>query len=259
MNAEKIFAELTAKLRHFFVTANAQEAVVALSGGIDSALVVALAVEALGAERVRVVMLPSPFSSDHSVDDSIEMAEKLGLKYDIIKIDSLYNDALQKIERVLPEHDLSLASENLQSRLRCVLTMAISNTTGALMLNTSNRSEILVGYGTLYGDTSGAVGVIASLYKTEVYELSRYINSVRGGWIPQNIIDKAPSAELRHGQTDNESLPEYDVLDPILRLMVDEYQSAGQIAQRYDAQTVARVEKLYKSSAFKRLQLPPVL
>lgn len=259
MNAEQVFKDLTGKLRQFFVEAHATRAIIALSGGIDSALVVALAVEALGADNVRVVMLPSPFSSDHSVADSVDMAQRLTLKYDIIKIDELYDTALAKIAHILPDQDLALTSENVQSRLRCVLTMAISNATGALMLNTSNRSEIMVGYGTLYGDTSGAVGVIASLYKTEVYQLARYINTIRGEVIPVNIIEKAPSAELRADQLDSHSLPEYDVLDPILIRLVDERQSVEQIAEHYPRQIVERVASLYRGSSFKRLQLPPVL
>lgn len=259
MNKEKRFEDLTRKLRLFFDKAHATQAIVALSGGIDSALVVALAVEALGADSVQVVMLPSPFSSDHSVDDSVEMAQKLGLKYNIVSIDELYQTAMDKIAHILPNADLGLTSQNVQSRLRCMLTMAISNATGALMLNTSNRSEIMVGYGTLYGDTSGAVGVIASLYKSEVYELSCYINTIRDGMIPQNIIDKAPSAELRPDQLDSDSLPEYHLLDPILRRLVDQGESIEQISAHYPLQTVERVAKLYHGSAFKRLQLPPVL
>ncbi|MEG3047523.1 MAG: NAD(+) synthase [Mucinivorans sp.] len=259
MDAKQTFEDLTHRLQQFFKDAHSTQALVALSGGIDSALVVALAVEALGADQVRVVLLPSPFSSSHSVDDSVAMASKLNLHYDIVAIDDLYEVAMCKLRAILPASDLGLASENIQSRLRCALTMGVSNATGALMLNTSNRSEILVGYGTLYGDTSGAVGVIASLYKGEVYELSRYINSVRGEVIPQNIIDKAPSAELRDGQLDSESLPDYEILDAILRRLVDQGQSPETIARDYPAATVERVVMLNRASAFKRLQLPPAL
>lgn len=259
MNTEQIYRELTGKLKKFFADAHADKAVIALSGGIDSAVVVALAVGALGAENVRVVLLPSPFSSDHSVEDSIDMALRCGVHYDTIHIGDMYELGLGKLREILPEADLGLASENIQSRLRCVLTMALSNATGALMLNTSNRSEILVGYGTLYGDTSGAVGVIASLYKGEVYDLARYINSVCGEIIPQNIIDKAPSAELREGQLDSHSLPDYPVLDSILHRLVDLGESPERISRDYPRQVVDRVVALYHGSAFKRKQLPPVL
>ncbi|MEG0601455.1 MAG: NAD(+) synthase [Mucinivorans sp.] len=259
MNAAQKFEELTSRLKQFFVDAHSTQAIVALSGGIDSALVVALAVEALGADNVRVILLPSPFSSSHSVDDSLAMAKALGLHYDLVPIGGVYQEALKELKRILPDSDLGLACENIQSRIRCALTMGVSNATGALMLNTSNRSEILVGYGTLYGDTSGAVGVIASLYKGEVYELSRYINSVRGEVIPQNIIDKAPSAELREGQLDSDSLPDYAVLDPVLRAMVDRGESQTELEKRYPKAIVERVAALYGASAFKRMQLPPAL
>lgn len=254
----ELFDSLTARLRRFFDQARATEAVVALSGGIDSALVVALAVEALGAEHVRVVLLPSPFSSDHSVDDSVAMAQKLGIRYDILHIGELYGRAMEQLSAVA-KGNVELMSQNIQSRLRCALTMGISNATGALMLNTSNRSEILVGYGTLYGDTSGAVGVIASLYKDEVYALSRYINKVRGEWIPRSIIDKEPSAELAHGQRDSDSLPAYEVLDPVLRRLVDQGESEESVAQDFGAEVVARIAELHRRSAFKRIQLPPAL
>lgn len=259
MSIEHVYTKLTEKLKQFFVDARAEKAIVALSGGIDSAVVVALAVGALGAKNVRVVLLPSPFSSDHSIDDSIEMAIRCGVQHDTIHIGGMYELGLGKIREILPEADLGLTSENMQSRLRCVLTMALSNATGALMLNTSNRSEILVGYGTLYGDTSGAVGVIASLYKGEVYDLARYINSVCGDIIPQNIIDKAPSAELRDGQLDSHSLPDYPVLDSILHRLVDLGESPERISRDYSLEIVSRIVSLYEGSAFKRKQLPPML
>ena len=256
---KKVFEGKIERLRRFFADAGASDAVVALSGGIDSAVVVALAVEALGAEHVRVVLLPSPFSTDHSVDDSVEMAQRLGIRYDILHIGGLYDQAMGQLRGVLEGCDLELTSQNIQARLRCALTMGIANATGALMLNTSNRSEILVGYGTLYGDTSGAVGVIASLYKDEVYALARYINSIGGERIPVSIIDKEPSAELAHGQLDSHSLPPYEVLDPILRRLVDGGESVESVAEDFSMEAVRRVADLYRKSAFKRLQLPPVL
>lgn len=259
MVAENVYRDLTDKLRRFFAQSGASKAVVALSGGIDSALVVALAVGALGKDAVRVVLLPSTFSSDHSVEDSLKMARRCSLQCDTIHIGALHELALAEIQRVLPNENLDLTSENMQARIRCMLTMAISNATGALMLNTSNRSEIMVGYGTLYGDTSGAVGVIASLYKGEVYELARYINSAHGDIIPGNIIDKAPSAELRPDQFDSDSLPEYPVLDAILYRLIDLGESAERIAFDFSPEIVDRVVSLHERSAFKRAQLPAAL
>lgn len=256
----EIYQTKITRLREFFDASGTQRAVVALSGGIDSAVVVALAVEALGAQNVRVVMLPSRYSSVHSVSDSVDMVERCGIKSDIVSIEGVFDEALRAVEPLFDLSNCGVTTENMQSRIRCMITMALSNATGALMLNTSNRSEILVGYGTLYGDTGGAVGVIADLYKDEVYALARYINKVQSDVIPLNIIEKAPSAELRDNQKDSDSLPEYDVLDAVLRLMVDQGQSVEQItALGFDRSTIERIERLHRSSAFKRKQLPPAL
>lgn len=258
--AAEIYKEKIERLREFFAASGSLRAVVALSGGIDSAVVVALAVEALGSSNVRVVMLPSRYSSLHSVEDSIDMAERCSVKSDTVSIEGIFGEALRAVEPMFDLANCGVTTENIQSRIRCMITMALCNATGALMLNTSNRTEILVGYGTLYGDTGGAVGVIADLYKDEVYALARYINEVQGDVIPLNIIDKEPSAELRDNQKDSDSLPDYGVLDPILRLYVDDQQSVDQIVGAgFDRTTVERVVRLNRSSAFKRLQLPPAL
>lgn len=255
-----IYENLKQGLRSYFETHGFTQAVVALSGGIDSAVVVAIAVEALGRENVRVLLLPSRFSSQGSVDDSVEMAKRLQIRCDLISIEPIFETALKGLKDVFAETQSGLAEENMQSRIRMMLTMAVANKFGALMLNTSNRSEIMVGYGTLYGDTCGAVSVIGGLYKDEVYALARWINEVAGDVIPTEIIEKVPSAELREGQKDSDSLPEYEMLDPILRLMVDCSQSVEQIvAKGYDRTLVERVEKLWKGSEFKRKQFPPVL
>ncbi len=258
---ESIYIEKVEKLRLFFAQSGASRAVVALSGGIDSAVVVPLAVAALGRENVRVVLLPTRFSSQHSVDDSLEMARLLEIQADVVNIDPVFESSLQAVSPLFDVNDCGVATENIQARIRCTVTMALCNATGALMLNTSNRSEILVGYGTLYGDTSGAVSVIGDLYKTEVYALAQYINKVQGGVIPQNIITKAPSAELSIGQVDSDSLPEYDTLDAVLRLLVDEQKTPHEIIEQYgyESAIVMRVVELVKRSAFKRLQLPPLL
>lgn len=257
---KEIYETKVAKLKEFFAKSGAKKAVIALSGGIDSAVVTPLAVAALGAENVRVVLLPTRYSSAHSVADSLKMVENLGIKGDTVSIDDIFGAALTAIEPLEGLENRGLAAENMQARIRCMVTMAISNATGALMLNTSNRSEILVGYGTLYGDTSGAVSVIGDLYKEEVYSLARYINEVQGDVIPENILTKAPSAELRDGQKDSDSLPEYPILDPILRAMADDKLTTDEIvALGYDRPTVERVFALSKASAFKLLQLPPLL
>lgn len=257
---KNIYEQLVGGIRDYFEGHGFARAVVALSGGIDSAVVVALAVKALGADNVRVLLLPSGVSSGHSVDDSVDMARRAAIRYDILKIEGLYDSAIEILNPIFEGTPVGLAEENLQSRLRMVLTMAVCNKTGALMLNTSNKSEVMVGYGTLYGDTSGAIGVIADLYKTQVYQLAEYINIVQGDIIPRNIIEKAPSAELREGQFDTDSLPEYHILDAILVELVDNNLAVDEIVSLgFDRQTVERVEKLWRCSEFKRKQLPPAL
>lgn len=257
---ENTYNNLKNGLKKYFADNGFSQSVIALSGGIDSAVVVAIAAAALGKENVRVLLLPSRFSSTGSVDDSVEMAKRLGLRYDIISIEPAFESALGSLEGVFKGTESGLAEENMQSRLRMMFTMAVANKFGALMLNTSNRTEIMVGYGTLYGDTCGAISVIGSLYKDEVYALARYINETEGDVIPNEIIEKVPSAELREGQKDSDSLPEYDVLDAVLRLMVDNNMSVDEIVDKgYDRGDVERIERLNSASAFKRSQFPPVL
>ncbi|MFI3295175.1 MAG: NAD(+) synthase [Rikenellaceae bacterium] len=257
---EQVYNKLVGGVKAYFASNNFEKTVIALSGGIDSAVVLALAVRALGSENVRVLLLPSQYSSGHSVSDSLDMAERCGIVHDTVCIEPLYTSVMTALDPIFSGTEAGLAEENLQARLRMVVTMAVSNKTGALMLNTSNRSEIMVGYGTLYGDTSGAISVIGGLYKTEVYDLARYINENHGDLIPQNIIDKAPSAELRPGQKDSDSLPDYPVLDQILRLMVDEGLTCEAICEKgFDSATVDKVYTLWTKTAFKRLQLPPAL
>ncbi len=257
---KEIHDRLVSGIKDYFTKSGFEKTVIALSGGIDSAVVVALAVEALGKNNVRVLLLPSQYSSLHSVEDSLEMAARCGIEHNILQIEPLYKTAIATLEPIFEGTPSGLAEENIQARLRMVLTMAVCNKQNALMLNTSNRSEIMVGYGTLYGDTSGAISVIGSLYKTEVYELAHYINEYHGNLIPQNIIDKAPSAELRPDQKDSDSLPDYDVLDRILIKMVDGGLTKAEIiASGEDATMVERVEKLWRQSSHKRGQLPPVI
>lgn len=261
---EQTHKALVMGIKDYFDKNGFSQACVALSGGIDSAVVVALAVEALGSERVRVIMLPSPYSSSHSIDDSLDMVQRCGIKADTVLIEPLLKEAEKAMTCVLGSTPEGLAHENMQSRIRLMLTMALSNQTGALMLNTSNKSEIAVGYGTLYGDTSGALGVIADLYKHEVYDLAKHINATYRDIIPENIINKAPSAELRHNQKDSDSLPDYPTLDKVLYMLIELNMTAKQVMQSDDLtalqkQEVERIARLLWVGDFKRRQLPPPL
>lgn len=252
---------LVGKIRQFFAAAGMQKAVLGLSGGIDSALVAALAVDALGAENVHGILMPSEFSSMSSVTDSVELANNLGIAYDIVPIEKIYKRAMIEMYRFFELGKWSVAQENLQARIRGAILMTWSNRFNALLLNTSNKSELFTGYGTLYGDLCGAVMVIADLYKVQVYELSRYENAMHGREvIPEAILVKAPSAELRPNQKDSDSLPEYDVLDPVLHALCEEALSPEElIARGTDAALVERIVSLKRGAAFKVMQIPPVL
>ena len=236
------------------------KALIGLSGGIDSALVAALAVEALGAENVQGVGMPSEFSSEGSVSDAEALAENLGIRFSVLPVRGIYDTFTGVLAEDFAGTSFGLAEENLQPRIRGTLLMALSNKTGALVLTTGNKSEMAVGYCTLYGDMVGALAVIGDVYKTEVYALSRYANREREV-IPENTLTKPPSAELRPDQKDTDSLPPYDVLDPILRAYVEEYCSAEEISttQHVDATLVRSVIKLVERSEYKRQQAAPVL
>ena len=252
---------LVDKIRGYFAAAGKKKAVLGLSGGIDSAIVAALAVDALGADNVHGILMPSEFSSLSSVTDSIELANNLGITYDIVPIEKIYKRAMIEMIRFFELGKWSLAQENLQARIRGTILMTWSNRFDALLLNTSNKSELFTGYGTLYGDLCGAIMVIADLYKLQVYELSRYENSLHGNEvIPEAILTKAPSAELRPNQKDSDSLPEYDSLDPVLHALCEEGLTPEEVVARgVDGALVERVVKLKKGSAFKVMQIPPVL
>ena len=236
-----------------------KKACLGLSGGIDSAVVLAMAAEVLGAENVRVLMMPSRFSSDHSVNDSVEMAENLGVKYNIVPIADAYDAVNSSLKETLGDTKFDVTEENMQARLRMIMLMALSNKHGYIVLNTSNKSEAAVGYGTLYGDEIGSIGIIGDLYKIEVYALARFINRERT-IIPDNIICKAPSAELRPDQKDSDSLPPYEVLDAILYRFIEEGQEIEEIITAgFDDEIVHRVVELVKNSEYKRRQTPPPL
>ena len=253
--------KLVGKIRDYFKSAGKQKAVLGLSGGIDSAIVAALAVDALGAENVHGILMPSQFSSLGSVTDSIELANNLGMSYDIVPIEKIYKRAMIEMFRFFELGKWNVAQENMQARIRGMILMTWSNRFDALLLNTSNKSELFTGYGTLYGDLCGAIMVIADLYKVQVYELSHYENKLHEKEvIPESILTKAPSAELRPNQKDTDSLPPYEQLDPVLYALCEGEKSPEEvIADGVDEALVNRIVRLKKGAAFKVMQIPPVL
>ena len=256
---ENIRAALVLGIKEYFRKQGFQKAILGLSGGIDSAVVLILAIEALGKENVRVVLMPSRYSSQHSVDDALLMAKNLGVQYDIISIEETFNALEKTLAPQFGKLPFSVAEENMQSRSRGIILMAMCNKFGYILLNTSNKSELAVGYGTLYGDMCGGISVIGDLYKTEVYKLVELINA-NEELIPNNIIVKAPSAELRHDQKDSDSLPDYDLLDKILFQYIEESKGPNEIiASGFDEALVIRILKLVNTNEYKRLQAPPIL
>lgn len=243
----------------YFLKQNFTKAIVASSGGLDSAVTIALACEALGSQNVTAVLMPSPFSSSHSVDDAVALSTRLNNPYHLLKIGDIYESFLATLQPLFKDLPFSVAEENLQSRIRGALVMGVANKFGHILLNTSNKSELSVGYGTLYGDLAGGLAVLGDLYKLQVYELARYINR-NGEIIPAHILTKAPSAELRPDQKDSDSLPDYSVLDQILFQYIEHQQDADQMkAMGFDAAVVDRVLKLVTANEFKRKQFCPIL
>jgi len=256
---ELIHKALVLGIRDYFGKLGFSQAILGLSGGIDSAVTLVLATEALGAKNVRALLLPSRFSSGHSIDDARTLAENLGVPYDIISIEEGFEAISRTLGPFFGGLPFNLAEENIQARLRSVILMALSNKFGYVLLNTSNKSEAAVGYGTLYGDMSGGLSVLGDLYKTQVYELARQINSAKAV-IPMNSILKPPSAELRPGQKDSDSLPDYEILDQILFKYIE--QRVGPetlIREGFDETTVKKVLKMVNTSEYKRHQSPPIL
>ena len=231
--------------------------VLGLSGGIDSALVLAVACDALGAERVRAVMMPFRYTSVMSREDAAEQAATLGVRHDVLPIEPIYEATVAQLEAVFEGRDEDVTEENIQARIRGLLLMAISNKTGRMLLTTGNKSEMAVGYATLYGDMAGGFAPIKDLSKSLVYALARYRNSL-GRVIPERVIEREPSAELRPDQKDSDSLPAYDVLDPILEAFIEEDLSVDEIEARgYDRGIVIRVLEMVKRNEYKRRQAPP--
>ncbi len=256
---ELVYKALTMGLQEYFGKNHFQRAVLGLSGGIDSALVCALAVAALGPENVHGILMPSQYSTDHSVKDAEDLAHNLGISYDIVPIADCFETLKKTMKPVFGERAEDVTEENMQARIRGTILMSYANKFGAILLNTTNKSEAAMGYGTLYGDSCGALSVIGDLYKTEVYELSEWINRDRE-IIPRNSIDKAPSAELRPGQKDSDSLPDYAVLDTILNLHIEEELSFDEIVEEgHDPELVREVLRKVRVNEWKRLQFAPLL
>lgn len=246
-------------IQDYFGKMGFKKAIVASSGGIDSALVLALACEALGSENVHALLMPSQFSTSHSVTDAEQLSKNLHNSYDIIAIKNIFEEYAASLKPVFKDLPFSVAEENLQSRIRGTLVMALSNKFGSILLNTSNKSELATGYGTLYGDMAGGLGVLGDVYKTQVYSLAKFINREKE-IIPKNILTKAPSAELREEQKDSDSLPEYDILDPILYQYIEQRQGPKEIiAMGNDLALVARILKLVNTNEYKRNQFCPII
>ena len=246
-------------VRDYFQKMGFKNAIIGLSGGLDSALVTYFAAKAIGSENVRVVLLPSQFSTDHSVSDAVALAEKLGVRYDTVAIKPLFDSFDTALKPYFEGRPFDVTEENLQARIRGVILMAFSNKFGNVLLNTSNKSEASVGYGTLYGDMCGGLSVIGDVYKSEAYELSRFINR-NEEIIPWHTIEKAPSAELRPDQKDSDSLPDYSLLDQILYQYIECSKSAEEIiAQGFEKAVVERTIKMVNRNEFKRHQVAPIL
>lgn len=250
---------LLAGIKDYFGKLGLTKAILGLSGGIDSAVVAVLAQRALGAANVRCILMPSQFSSDHSINDARLLAQNLNIQYDLIAIEDIYQSYQSALSPHFAGTSFDVTEENLQARIRGMLLMAVSNKFGNILLNTSNKSEAAVGYGTLYGDMAGGLSVIADLYKTEVFQLAEYMNKDTEV-LPTNIITKPPSAELRPDQFDSDSLPDYDILDAILYQYIEKRQGIKQlVAQGFDAKIVHRILKMVNRNEFKRAQIAPVL
>ncbi|MEH2038216.1 NAD+ synthase [Nostoc sp.] len=256
---EEIWQALVLGVRDYARKCRFSKVVLGLSGGIDSAIVAAIATAALGKENVLGVLMPSPYSSEHSISDAVALAENLGIKTNLLPIGELMQGFDQTLGELFAGTEFGLAEENIQSRIRGNLLMAIANKFGYLLLSTGNKSEMAVGYCTLYGDMNGGLAVIADVPKTRVYSLCHWLNRDRE-IIPENVLTKAPSAELKPGQVDQDSLPPYEVLDDILQRLIHNHQSAAQIvAAGHDAVIVDRVIQMVARAEFKRRQAPPGL
>ena len=247
-------------LRDFFLKNGYRKACIGLSGGIDSAVVACLAADALGHENVRALLMPSQFSSDLSVEDAKELAENLGIEYNVIPITEIYKSVVDTLTPVIGGRDFDSTEENIQTRIRTILLMAVQNKTDYVLLNSSNKSENALGLCTLYGDTAGAFSPTGDLYKSEMYDVARYINRTFGNPIPESILDKEPSSELHPNQKDSDILPPYEVVDAILYRMIEEGQHREEIVNAgFDSEVVEKIHSMIMRNEKKRYQFPPVL
>ena len=255
-----IYRAASLGLKDFFRKSGYTKACIGLSGGIDSAVNACLAVHTLGRENVRALLMPSQFSSDHSVEDARVLAENLGIQYNVLPITEIYKTVNETLIPITGGTEFDSTEENIQSRIRTVLLMALQNKTGHILLNSSNKSENALGFCTLYGDTAGAFSVTGDLYKTEMYALARYINREFGNVIPENTLTKEPSSELHPDQKDSDILPPYEVVDAILVRMIDEGQHREEIVNAgFDSEVVEKIHSMMMSNEKKRYQFPPVL
>ena len=247
-------------LKDFFRKNNYEKAAIGLSGGIDSAVVACIAADALGPENVRALLMPSHFSSDESVEDAKELARNLGIEYNVIPITEIYTSVVDTLKPVIGGTEFDATEENIQTRIRTVLLMALQNKTGYVLLNSSNKSENALGLCTLYGDTAGAFSPTGDLYKSEMYDVARYINRMYGDIIPESILVKEPSSELHPGQKDSDILPPYEVVDAILFRMIEEGQHREEIVNAgFDSEVVEKIHAMIMRNEKKRYQFPPVL
>lgn len=259
LNLPLIYEALIMGIRDYFTKMGFTKAILGSSGGIDSAVVQTLAADALGAENVLALLMPSPYSTGHSVNDATLLSQNLGTPYHLLRIDDVYQSFLSTLKPIFGDLPFSLAEENIQSRSRGNLLMAVSNKLGYILLNTSNKSELATGYGTLYGDMAGGLGVLGDLYKMQIFALAKWLNR-NGERIPQNIITKPPSAELRPGQKDSDSLPDYALLDAVLYQYIEQRKGPQEIKQMgFDAAIVDRTLKLVNTNEYKRNQFCPII
>ena len=258
-NIDEIYRALVLGIRDYFQKMNFKMATLGASGGIDSAVVQALAVEALGKNNVHVLLMPSQYSSGHSVSDAEQLSKNLANSYDIVTIKDIFDQMSNSLHPIFGDLPFSIAEENMQSRVRGNLLMALANKFGYILLNTSNKSELATGYGTLYGDMAGGLGVLGDLYKMQVYGLAKYINR-KEEIIPDHILSKPPSAELRPNQKDSDSLPDYDILDRVLYNYIELRQGPKEIiAAGYDAALVNRILRMVNMNEYKRAQFCPII
>ena len=247
-------------LRDYFRKNGYKKACVGLSGGIDSAVVTCIAVEALGKENVFALLMPSQFSTDHSVIDAQQLAESIGVEYSVLPISEAYTSIVNTLKPAIGGHEFDATEENIQARLRTIMLMAVQNKKGYVVLNSSNKSENALGMCTLYGDTAGAFSVTGDLYKTEMFDVARYINKLKGNIIPESILSKEPSSELRPGQKDSDDLPKYEVVDAILMRMIEQGQHREEIINAgFDSEVVEKIHSMVMQNEKKRYQFPPVL